>query len=62
MPRIVDTFLTTLYGEIDKGSVVNGQLVKIDMVKSKLKAAAAKMLGAKVVRDVLVQGLHQRRL
>lgn len=63
MPRLVDAFLTTLYGEIDKGSVVDGSLVKVEAVKSKLLEAANKVFGEEGgVMNVLVQSIHQRRI
>ncbi len=62
MPRVTDAFLTALYGGIEDGNVMDGNLVNVDGVKHHLLRAGHKVLGEMVVRDVLVQAVHQRRL
>ena len=62
VPRIVDTFLTTLYGAIDEGEVLNGTIVNIAGVKKKLQAASDQLFGKDTVQEVLVQTVLQRRL
>lgn len=61
-PKMVDAFFTTLYGAIDDKSVMTGNLVNIPAVKEKLGEAAAKVVGAGVVQNVLVQVVTQRNL
>ncbi|HEY0836766.1 MAG TPA: hypothetical protein VGE72_22845 [Azospirillum sp.] len=62
IPRLTDAFITTLYAAVDDKSVLSGALVNIPVVKEKLIAAATKVLGEGVVRDVLVQVVTQRKL
>ena len=61
-PRIVDTFMTTLYGAIDEGEILNGSVVDITRVKAKLQAVSDQLFGPDVVKEVLVQTVLQRRL
>ncbi len=61
MPRVMDTFLTTLYGAIDEGELINGSLVNVTSVKQRLQAACNRLLGDGVVKEVLVQTVLQRR-
>jgi len=61
MPRVMDTFLTTLYGAIDEGEMINGSLVDVAGVKKRLQAACDRLLGSDVVKEVLVQTVLQRR-
>lgn len=62
VPRIVDTFLTTLYGAIDEGDVLNGSVVNIAGVKKRLLAVSDQLFGKDTVKEVLVQTVLQRRL
>jgi len=61
-PKMVDAFLSTLYGAVDDKSVMTGNLVNIPAVKEKLTEAAAKVVGPGVVQSVLVQVVTQRNL
>lgn len=59
-PRLVDAYVQALYGGIDKGQVLEGQLLNIPAVKTKLMEATEKVLGPDVVSDVLIQSVNQR--
>lgn len=61
MPRVMDTFLTTLYASIDEGEMINGSLVDVSGVKKRLQAACNRLLENDVVKEVLVQTVLQRR-
>ncbi|HYD31588.1 MAG TPA: hypothetical protein VEB64_12120 [Azospirillaceae bacterium] len=61
-PRLIDAFLTALYGALDDGTVLDGKLVAIPMVKQKLQQASDKVMGPNVVRSVLVQTMSRRAL
>ena len=61
-PRLVDAFLTALYGVVDDSAVMDGKLINIPLVKKKLQEAADKALGPKVVHSVLVQTMTKRGL
>lgn len=62
MPRLIDSFLVTLYGSLNEGDMLNGKLVNLVQVKEKLHKAAVKVLGPDIVRDVLVQTVTRRML
>ena len=62
VPRLLDAFIGTLYAGVDDKSVMSGPLVNIPVLKDKLGAAAAKVLGPGVVQGVLVQTVTQRNM
>ena len=62
LPRLTDTFMTALYAAIDEGEMTNGSLVNVVRIKKRLQAAANRLLGDDVVKDVLIQTVLQRRL
>ncbi|MFV3073683.1 flagellar basal body-associated FliL family protein [Niveispirillum fermenti] len=59
-PRLVDAYVQALYGGIDKGQVIDGQVLNIPALKAKLQEATDKVLGPGVVHDVLIQSVSQR--
>lgn len=59
-PRLIDAYVQALYGGIDKGQVVDGQVINIPALKAKLQEATDKVLGPDVVHDVLIQSVSQR--
>jgi flagellar FliL protein len=61
-PRLTDAFITSLYGAIADGRGMNGGIVDVPQVKTKLAGASRKVLGEGVARDVLVQVVSQRPL
>ncbi len=60
LPWLTDAFITTLYGALDDGSVIDGTIVNVLMVKDKLMAAATRVLGPEILNGVLVQAVVQR--
>lgn len=62
VPRIVDMFLTTLYGAIDEGEALDGSVINIPGVKKRLLAVTDQLFGKDTVKEVLVQTVLQRRL
>ena len=62
MARVTDTFLTTVYGGMDEGEILNGPVVNIAGLKKRLKAVTDQLFGKDVVQDVLVQTVLQRKL
>ena len=62
MPRVFDTFLTSLYGAIDEGHLLKGSIVNIAAIKKKLLEVSAQLLGKGTVKEVMVQTVLQRRL
>lgn len=59
-PRLNDAFLRALYGGIEAGDVMQGQLVNVNAIRDKLMAASEEVLGVGVVWDVLIQAVTQR--
>lgn len=59
-PRLVDAYVQALYGGIDKGQVIDGQVLNIPALKTKLMETTEKVLGPGVVHDVLIQSVSQR--
>ncbi len=62
MPRVTDTFMTTVYSAIEDGEVLTGSLVSIPALKKRLQAVSDQFFGKGAVTDVLIQTLQQRRL
>lgn len=58
--RLVDAYVIALYGGLDKGHVIEGQVLNLPILKSKLTEATEKILGPNVVHDVLIQSVSQR--
>lgn len=59
-PRLVDAYVQALYGGIDKGQVIDGQVLNIPALKTKLMETTEKVLGPDLVHDVLIQSVSQR--
>lgn len=59
-PRLIDAYVQALYGGIDKGQVIDGQVLNIPALKTKLMETTEKVLGPDVVHDVLIQSVSQR--
>jgi flagellar FliL protein len=59
-PRLVDAYVQALYGALDTGQVINGQILNIPAIKDELKQVTDKVLGPDVVHDVLIQSVSQR--
>jgi hypothetical protein len=62
MPRVMDSLLRHLYGELGEGSLRDGKLVSVVRVKHKAVSAVSEIIGAENIIDVLVQGVSQRVL
>jgi hypothetical protein len=62
MPRVIDSLLRHLYGELGEGSLRDGKLVSVVRVKRKAVSAVSEIIGADNIIDVLVQGVSQRVL
>lgn len=62
LPRLNDAYMQALYGALDRKTVTNGSLIDVNLVKEKLFLATTRVMGDKVVDNVLVQAVSQRRL
>ncbi|WP_114393711.1 hypothetical protein [Oleisolibacter albus] len=59
-PRLIDAYVAALYGSVEQGHVVDGQILNIPEVKQKLVEATGKVLKPGLVQDVLIQSVSQR--
>lgn len=59
-PRLTDAFISVLYGALDNGSVMEGTLVDVSRIKTKLADASERVLGPGIVKNVLIQTVNQR--
>ena len=63
MPRVRDTMMRVLYGGLSDGSLRIGRhMIDVIKVKARIGAALEKTMGAKLVDDVLIQDIAQRKL
>jgi flagellar FliL protein len=59
-PRLTDAYLTSLYGAVGSGMLIEAGLLDLEQVKERLNAASRRVLGQDAFRDVLVQVVTQR--
>lgn len=58
-PSLNDAYLSSLYGAFYVGDGLDGPLVDIEKIKSRLAAANAKVLPADTVQNILIQQVSQ---
>ena len=62
-PRLADAYIQDLYGVLGTGyGLVNGKVLDVPTIKSRLKAVAQRVLGEDVAHDVLLHVVQQRPL
>lgn len=61
VPKIKDAYMSALYGNLNKAAYRNGQFLDINKLKSKLILVTEGFADKKVIQDVLIQGVSQRR-
>jgi flagellar basal body-associated protein FliL len=61
VPRLNDAYMRALYGHIDRAIYRNGRFLDVTKLKTRLTAITESMVGKELVRDVLIQGINQRR-
>jgi uncharacterized membrane protein YhdT len=59
-PKLVDAFLTELYGLLNERTAIRAGVVQVDVVKARLLIAAERVLGEGSVTDVLLQVVQQQ--
>lgn len=59
-PRLKDAYIQGLYGMLNKHVALQGGVLQVGMVKEKLAAISAQVLGDDVVADVLLDVVQQR--
>lgn len=61
IPKIKDAYMSALYGNLNKAAYRNGQFLDVNKLKSKLVLVTESFADKKVIQDVLIQGVSQRR-
>ena len=61
IPKIKDAYMSALYGNLNKAAYRNGQFLDINKLKNKLILVTEGFADKKVIQDVLIQGVSQRR-
>ncbi|HSK41890.1 MAG TPA: hypothetical protein VK943_19145 [Arenibaculum sp.] len=61
-PRLTDAYLTSIYGSVATGRLMEDGIVDIAAVKARLAEESRRVLGPATVRDVLVQVVNQRQM
>ncbi len=59
-PRLRDAYIRALYGSIGRDQVIEGQIINVASLESKLREATESVLGKDVAQDVLIQAVSQR--
>jgi flagellar FliL protein len=60
-PRITDAFIQEMYGVIHHpAGMVNGNVIKVGVLKKRLNKVGQRVLGEDVLQDVLLQVVQQR--
>lgn len=62
-PRLADAYIQDLYGVLGTGyGLINGSVLDVPTIKSRLKTVAQHVLGDEALHDVLLQVVQQRQL
>ena len=59
-PRLLDAFIQDMYGALSRQAAMEGGLVQVGYIKSRLNRVSGEVLGKDKVKDVLLQVLQQR--
>ncbi|HYC03242.1 MAG TPA: hypothetical protein VED40_08125 [Azospirillaceae bacterium] len=59
-PRLRDAYIRALYGSIGRDQVIEGQIINVASLESKLREATESVLGKDIAQDVLIQAVSQR--
>lgn len=59
-PRLKDAYIQDMYGVLNKRVAMQGGIVQVGMIKDRLNSVTRKVLGEDMVKDVLLQVVHQR--
>ncbi len=60
--RLVDAFITDMYGVLDNNHLLRNGYVDVARMKQRLSKISDKVLGEHIVSSVLVKGVQQRRV
>jgi len=59
-PRLKDAYIQELYGVLNRHAALQGGVLQVGMIKSRLSRISGRVLGDDVVTDVLLQVVQQR--
>ncbi|MCB1721125.1 MAG: flagellar basal body-associated FliL family protein [Rhodospirillales bacterium] len=59
-PRLKDAFIQDMYGVLNKHAALKGGVIQVDVLKKRLNAVSARVVGEDAVHDVLLQVVQQR--
>lgn len=59
-PRLKDAYIQDMYGVLTRQAVMEGGVVKVGYIKSRLNKITSEVLGQDKVKDVLLQVVQQR--
>lgn len=59
-PRLKDAYIQDMYGVLNKHAALQGGVVQVGMIKSRLNEISQRVMGEGVVDDVLLQVVQQR--
>lgn len=59
-PRLKDAYIQDMYGALTRQAAMEGGVVQVGYIKSRLNKVTAKVLGTDKVNDVLLQVIQQR--
>ena len=59
LPSLNDAYLSSLYGAFYAGRDMNGPLIDIDKLRTRLAAANARVLPVDTVQNILIQQVNQ---
>lgn len=59
-PRLLDAFIQDMYGALSRQAAMEGGMVRVGYIKSRLNRVTAEVLGKDKVKDVLLQVVQQR--
>lgn len=60
MPRLKDAFIQDMYGALGRDVAMEGGVLQVGAIKERLSKVSSKVLGDKIVKDVLLQVVQQR--
>lgn len=60
--RLVDAFITDMYGVLDNNHLLRNGYIDVARMKQRLSKISDKVLGEHIVTSVLVKGVQQRRV
>ncbi len=61
-PRLTDAYIQGMYGVLSAKSVMEGGILQVGHIKSRLNSITTKVLGENKVKDVLLQVVQQRHV